>query len=122
MFKKTILILTLSTSLFSASILERFSELDSEFEDIVHQTDICVIQMNKLNKSAKYIDTCKPVLKLKRKNIDRLKSKFNTQLERYKERKHKLSQEERTLVKEQVLSIKAKVLNLQKNVHIIFDK
>ena len=114
--------LALSTSAYSASISERFNEIDNEFLVLVKQTDTCVHSMETSGESPQYIDNCKPILKLERKDIDRLKEKFNKQLDRYKQRKQKLSEEERSLTKASILKIKDKVKILQKNVKIIFNK
>jgi len=114
--------LALSTSAYSASISERFNEIDNEFLVLVKQTDTCVHSMETSAENPKYIDNCKPILKLERKDIDRLKEKFNKQLDRYKQRKQKLSEEERSLTKASILKIKDKVKILQKNVKIIFNK
>jgi len=114
--------MALTTSAFSASISERFNELDKEFLALVDQTDTCVQSIEASGKNPKELDNCKSILKLERKDIDRLKQKFNKQLDRYKQRKNKLSEEERSLTKTYVLKIKDKVNILQKNVEIILDK
>jgi hypothetical protein len=114
--------LVLSTSAYSASISERFIELNKEFLVLVVQTDTCVQTIKTSGKDPKKIDNCKSVLKLERKDIDRLKQKFNKQLGRYKQREQKLSEEERSLTKKYVLRIKDNVQRLQKNVKVIFDK
>ncbi len=113
---------TLVTSLYSASIPERFNELNQEFLVLIEQTDTCVKSMRTSEKKPKYIDNCKPVLKLERQDIDRLKQKFNKQLDRYKQRKQKLSEEERSSTESYVLKIKNNVNILQKNIKTIFDK
>ena len=116
------LTLVLTTSVYSASIPERFNELDREFLVLVEQTDLCVQTMRTSDKSPKHIDSCKSSLNLERKDIDRLKQKFNKQLDRYKQRKSKLTEEERSLTKTYILQITDKVKVLQNNVKIIFNK
>jgi len=78
--------------------------------------------MKSSGKSPKYVDDCKSVLKLEREDIDRLKQKFNKQRDRYKQRKAKLTEEERLLTKEYVLKIKNEVEQLRINIKIIFNK
>lgn len=118
----TAMALVFSISIYGASIPQRFNELDKEFQVLVKKTDTCISAINYSHQNAKSLDAYKPVMKLKRKNIDGLKQKFNKQLDRYEQRKAKLSEEEQLLTKEYVLKIKDKVKALQKNIHIIFDK
>ena len=121
-FTISIIVFGLSSSLYSASIPERFNEIDKEFFMLVKETNLCVQSMQASHKHPKQIDNCKSALKIEKKDIDRLKRKFNKQLDRYKQRKEHLTEEERSLSKLYVLKIRDTVTILRNNIKIIFAK
>ena len=106
----------------SATIPERFYAIDEEFYQVVIKTNACVLSMNNNNKKPESLDQCKSALSIDRKEIKKLQSKFNKQTDRYKERKHKLTEHSQYWVEKYMLKIKERVKVLQKNIHTIYGK
>ena len=116
------IILLASPLAHSATIPERLYDIDYEFYQMVNKTNICVLSMNDSNRKPGSLDNCRDALSIEKKDIKRLKNKFIKQTNRYKERKHKLTEHSRYWSKEYIFKIKERVKDLKTNTRLIYKR
>ena len=105
----------------ASSIHDSFYELDNKFYTLEVITAECAFGIKQMKSKPQSEEKCKKLYALKDDEIDKLKSSFNRELNRYNYRKDKLSKHDNYWTKQYINKIHSRARNLQKNIKDIYS-